>query len=295
VTSENPIEQEQPTPNASGEPDKHTGEPQPAVTPAQTKSKPEPVPHKCDIACNKKRDWIDKTTLGLEGFGLFVLIVYTIFTGLMYCSNKKAAEGAKSAADTAAKQLEMSERPWVVEDFAVSGPLLFMPNGNATITIQSTIRNVGHSVAVDVQDYIAGFPEEFGNFTKVEDEQKEMCDRMRDRPKLSKTGSGAILFPGGEPYVADNTLTFSKESIMKARLPRGKEFAPEILSFVIYGCVNYGFTFSKEHHQTGFAYKVIRPPLGGLTIGSRSIKLGQNLPASELAIRRYPFAGFYID
>jgi hypothetical protein len=51
------------------------------------------------------RDSIDKITLCLEGFGLVVLCVYTVFTALMYCANRDAADAAKTAADAAVKQV----------------------------------------------------------------------------------------------------------------------------------------------------------------------------------------------
>jgi hypothetical protein len=207
-------------------------------------------------------------------------------------STETAAQGAADAASTAAKQLEMSERPWVVEDFTVSGPLLFMPNGNATITIQSNIRNIGHSVAIDVEDHIAGFPAERGNFDRAISEQKGMCDRMRERPVIPGGSSGAIMFPGAEPDKAENTLTFTKEEIHKAQI-RGNGIAPDIVSFVVYGCVNYGFVFSKEHHQTGFAYEIVRP--SGQQIGTLPIQVGVNLLPSQLTIRRYLFGRFYVD
>jgi len=67
-------------------------------------------------------------TIGLEGFGLSVLIVYTIFTGLMYCSNKKAADAAKSAADTARTALELDQRPWItVASITLTSPIKDQP------------------------------------------------------------------------------------------------------------------------------------------------------------------------
>jgi hypothetical protein len=90
VTSENPedpFSQQNPAPDASGKPDTHAKDPQQPITPVPTESDPAPCPYQREVTCNTKRDWIDKMTLGLEAFGLFVLIVYTIFTGLMYCAN----------------------------------------------------------------------------------------------------------------------------------------------------------------------------------------------------------------
>jgi hypothetical protein len=56
--------------------------------------------------------------------GAILLFVYTIITGLMYCANKKAADAAKNAADTAHDTLIASQRPWVgiaKDSFRING------------------------------------------------------------------------------------------------------------------------------------------------------------------------------
>src|ERR1035438_1237169 len=86
----------------------------------------------------------------LELLVFAVLAIYTVFTGFMYCANKKAADAAKSAADTAAKQFETSERPWVDADIRLDGPLSFNVNG-ANLPLVFQLLNSGHSAALAVQ------------------------------------------------------------------------------------------------------------------------------------------------
>jgi hypothetical protein len=119
VTSENPanpIRGGQTEPDAGWKPDEQSAHPKPEVPRTPTQSQATASSHHCEISCNKKRDWIDKVSLGLEAFGLVVLIVYAIATIAIWSTNKKAADAAKSAADTADKTLKQSiadRRPYV--------------------------------------------------------------------------------------------------------------------------------------------------------------------------------------
>jgi len=99
----------------------------------------------------------DKIGLLFEGTGLLVLLVYTVFTALMYCANKKAAEAAKSAAETAQSALtqniesfRIDERAWV--EIEPIKPVLLDDSQKfgATFTCDIFPKNVGKTVATDV-------------------------------------------------------------------------------------------------------------------------------------------------
>ncbi len=66
----------------------HTQETQPPSPPIVTPSTTQQCCKHKEITCNQKRDWIDKTTIGLEAFGLSVLIIYTIATLGLWCITK---------------------------------------------------------------------------------------------------------------------------------------------------------------------------------------------------------------
>lgn len=111
---EPPVGKQQSTQNAHGETKDHQRKSNPPVPPKVFKSNPPLPPYKhCEATVNIKRDSIDWWTLRLEGLGLFVLIVYTVFTGLMWYANKKSSDAAKSAADTAQKTLVITNRSWI--------------------------------------------------------------------------------------------------------------------------------------------------------------------------------------
>src|SRR4051794_13614432 len=58
----------------------------------------------------------DRLQIIISGIGLVVLIVYAVFTGFMYYANQESADAAKRSAVTAARELELSERPWMSID-----------------------------------------------------------------------------------------------------------------------------------------------------------------------------------
>jgi hypothetical protein len=119
MNSEKPSDSQHPKSEARAESNKQSDKSAPEISSTTAQSQSTPSPHGYKTTC-KKRDWIDKATLGLEGFGLFVLIVYTIFTGLMYSANKKAAEAARDAAKAAQDSVtqaresaHLDQRAWV--------------------------------------------------------------------------------------------------------------------------------------------------------------------------------------
>ncbi len=64
-----------------------------------------------------------------------------------YPQLQKSADAADNAAKTAARQLELAERPWIAANIERNGPLTFNVNG-ANIPIKITMRNTGNSPAL---------------------------------------------------------------------------------------------------------------------------------------------------
>ena len=91
--------------------------PPPSTRP--TKAELPPTPHSYQITCKTEKDWRDRAKFWAECLGLLVLIVYTVFTGLMWCANKTAADAAQRAATEAQKSREQSETTFkaMVEQF----------------------------------------------------------------------------------------------------------------------------------------------------------------------------------
>jgi hypothetical protein len=103
--------------------------PQTQIAHSHAELKPPPPEPECKHPCKEKKHWLDYVTFGLELLGLIVLCIYAAYTIKIYCANKKAADAAKSAADTAASELELTHRPWVYTDIEITKPLTFDSSG----------------------------------------------------------------------------------------------------------------------------------------------------------------------
>lgn len=152
MTSENPIEEHKAANRANPEaPDKSETTSQFLPSTGIPKVEIPPSPYTHQITCKTEKDWRDKVKFWAELVGLGVLLAYTIFTALMYCANKKAADAAKQAADaatqqskTSSKQLEISERAWIKVTFEGDIPT----NINGPLLLPFQFQNTGHTPAV---------------------------------------------------------------------------------------------------------------------------------------------------
>jgi hypothetical protein len=133
---------------------------------------------------------------------LIALVAYTTIAKNQWKEMITATRATKSAADTAQKQLEMSERPWLIlQGITVDPPgFIFPKDGGAQIGIRPQIRNIGHSVATGVIFRVQLFnPTRNGFFTEPLKKQQELCQPIADKPiSNSQWGRGVgdlVIFP----------------------------------------------------------------------------------------------------
>jgi hypothetical protein len=93
---------------------------------------------------NVRRDWL---TIFFSAVTLVVVGAYTYYAKGQWHEMIRAANAAKSAAETARLQLELSERPWVHAQISLSGPFTFTING-ANIPLEIIRLNTGNSPAL---------------------------------------------------------------------------------------------------------------------------------------------------
>src|SRR5450631_1132656 len=102
MESENSIRENRPTPDAGNETKKQTIHSEIPI-PVTFAPEPERQPPHCHYEITRKaeKDWWDKSKRWVEIAGLILLGVYTAYTIKMYHANKKSADAATSAANTA--------------------------------------------------------------------------------------------------------------------------------------------------------------------------------------------------
>jgi hypothetical protein len=109
----------------------------------------------------------------LECLGFVVLCVYAIFTVRMYYANRDSADAATQSANTASRQLEMADRPWVTIDIMIASPLTYEKD-RVTMTFDFIPKNIGHSPAQNVLIVPELLPVFMGD--DLRDMQKRICD-----------------------------------------------------------------------------------------------------------------------
>jgi hypothetical protein len=220
--------------------------------------------------------------------GLFTgaLVAVCIVTAVIFWHQLNVMQGQLDS-------MESEQRPWIKVD-AVPGPLIVYvmptekdgPQGD--LHLHFTISNVGHSPALTVNLFVAGFV--VGNTThqNPEPDRKLLCDAVRN--KLGKTG--IVLFP-------QDSITQDTDVPDRFNNYVGAGFGPTDLQYMwqnkgklvfvfdVFGCVDYVFGRPAIHHQNGFIYTVWQniPSAGqGPAIPSFVFDADKNIPAEQLLL-----------
>jgi hypothetical protein len=305
---ESPIDPKPPSQGADAEPKDHQDKPEPPVAPkVLAPNPPSPSAKHCEVTANMKRDRIDWWTLRMEGIGLAVLVIYTIATIAIWCANKKAAEAtviaanaAKTASETAQKQLEQSERPWLKVSFSIATPGITFTNGGMQLNVVPHIENVGNSVATGVVSPMKVFLADDGDaiFKEPLKRQKELCDQLATQSVTHS--NGVVIFPNDSDDSWGYGLGLSKGEVDAAKKLAGVKGSPptgpKLLIPIVYGCVDYTFDTSERHHQTQFIFELQQTNRTS-TVPRRIpvIAIRANEPVSQpnVVFTKYPFGGFY--
>jgi hypothetical protein len=240
-------------------------------------------------------------TLG-EGVALFGGLGLLIVNIYQMSATRDAAQAAKSAADTAQKQLEMSERPWLIlQGITVDPPgFIFPKEGGAQISIRPQIKNIGHSVATGVIFSVKLFnPSRTSFFTEPLTKQQDLCKPIADKPIInSQWGRGVgdlVIFPSDieQSWFYGLNLTQSEMDSTKLTVKIGDRDIGLLAPFIV-GCVDYQYPTSTRHHQTQFIYRLERVNHAAKpgAIPTIAIRIGEPVSAPDVVIIKFPFGGF---
>jgi len=198
---------------------------------ARRESKPPPPQTDHEKPCCKKRDWFDYAKAIVEVIGLGALLVYTGYTIKMYCTNKKAANAAESAANTAAGALTEVQKQTTLTKQQLVGTLaavvVFSPNitGRNGDKLNATLDNRGHVTS----------PNAHVDFT-IRTAPLSNLDKLSAPRHCS--GTIAQLAPGGEGPICDIGLS------------PGSEFAEQKYTVKIEGSYDFDNGFGDRLSQT---------------------------------------------
>lgn len=196
------------------------------------------------------KHWIDKATFAAEIAGLIALIIYAYLTYDIRSANQRAA-------DTASRQLEMQDRPWLKDTVTPASDLL-ANNGAFSWAVQVRLDNVGHSVATGIfprTELIAPKGADFidGPRKRVTELCKDASQRAANIKKDPALWNGSI-FPGDAAVYMEGPILFPKD-INSAIIDGGATLGKSV-PIMLVGCVVYDFPTALGSHETGFVYLV---------------------------------------
>jgi hypothetical protein len=133
------------TKGSNGPAHEHPTQGPPPVPPAIAVSQPPPPPDEHGESNKKHRDWVDYLTIGLETFGLIVLVAYTTFAALQWCEIRNTNRLTQSALDNSKNQFRQDQRPyiWLANETKDSPNMVFQ-----TLDFISPSKGKLHQIAV---------------------------------------------------------------------------------------------------------------------------------------------------
>jgi hypothetical protein len=200
-----------------------------------------------------------------------------------------------TSAETASKQLELTDRPWLSVSVMAKDPITLV-NGDAQFRFGIAVKNVWHSVATNVTVPYEVFVPKWGDaiFKEPVQRQRQLCGTPPiSTPKMPEIISTSI-FPDATWEGGTSSGVSAKEiqdgAVPTTSLPEGKKGTYFIA--VLVGCVDYAFPSALRHHQTGFIYEIRRldpqvPHFGFF------IEFGKELPVERIMLTRYSLGGDY--
>jgi len=214
-----PLGQNRPAPNASGESDEEANKSAPSIPPTP------PAKTHCEVTCKTEKDFWDHVKTGAEIIGIVLLAVYTGYTIKMYCANKQSADAATRAATSAENSVtqardnaRLEQRAWVsVSDITPES----QQGQNWTISI--IFKNTGRTPAKNF--VIRGIGEPVA--------------------KGKKTSSEEIILPGHGIIAPDG--------VFHSNFSADGGFDWKSVDLVIHGKIEYDTVFGSSHWTT-FCY-----------------------------------------
>jgi hypothetical protein len=229
--------------------------------------------------------WYKDRTFLVSLAGVLVVFVYTTFAALQWRANKKAADAAKDAVETASRQLEMVDRPWL-KDEVEPGNLIF-DNGAISWWVRVKVQNVGHSVATEVFPDVRLISIQGADFIEAPRKKvTEICDSM---PKRFESVKGV---PGlwNNSIFSSDSRDFGMSPILWAKdmnfFDGGKALGKSVVPMLV-GCIEYRYPTSAKPHHTGFVYAISHNDDAAIGEAGRVFfSVGKSIPKENLVLKK---------
>jgi len=183
-----------------------------------------------------------------------------------------------------AKELELSERPWVFFDASITSPLTFDSSG-ARVGVRIVSRNTGHSPAAGISWQVKIIP--FIPAPNAVGERERICKETEMQQAVNERTS-YMLFPGGD-IQQDWVLKMDRGDIERTTKVNVGFITPTVIA-----CVVYHPTFKKAVYRTARIYNVFTiDPHTGATFPIKAMENG-TVPI-EIGMFQHFAGGIYGD
>jgi hypothetical protein len=183
----------------------------------------------------------------------------------------KQREASVQLAETAFKQFEITDRPWLAFDAEVTSPLTFNEQ-NMQLGFKLSAKNVGRSVAVNAtiksKIVIPRLGADCNIWGEVRMAQQSLCQNVQS-PLMP-----CPVFPDEVIYM-EQGFALGWPEIERGRLP-----GTDIMQIYLVGCVDYQFAGHDAHHQTGFGCEI-----------RGAERIGEDVPLEHLKLMRMFMGG----
>jgi hypothetical protein len=154
----------------------------------------------------------------------------------------------------ARRATEIQERPWLSVEVTSENGLVFANATQAVLKLKLSVKNVGHSIAKDIQIDVKMFPTDVGIPIAPDamQHQKELCD-----PPKARHMAPFDLFAIEQPAEREMDISAITSAEQLAPVIDGNK-TRNFVGFYFVGCVTYHSSFGSEIRQTYFAYHLIR-------------------------------------
>lgn len=198
-------------------------------------------------------------SLWLAFAGLICLLLVATIQIHQYLSkteNSKPISETEALVNATNKATDFAQRPWVqVKSFSVD--FLKIENENTNIGVTLFLENVGKSPATGIELFTEFHVMTNAVFQELSQKQKAVCERSGHTHPERKNGMS--LFPN---EIAP--LQFSQPVPSREVFQTGPGFEHGV-SFILYGCIDYLYSPSESHGQTGIVYFISRNGPNGLS------------------------------
>jgi hypothetical protein len=172
------------------------------------------------------------------------------------------SEAALTTAKTGQQQFEASERPWLFLTVKLHGDDLIWINHQPTLSLDMSVRNVGHSVAKDIVVWGELIPinPDKPQSLRVAEARKRQEERCFDEKLSSSTYGGMDLFPESPPMPITSGIGAPPQVVAANTISYSYPRPYTVVGFYVSGCLVYRSSFSAKKYRTFFGHALCRTP-----------------------------------